>query len=86
MIKNLFSKQLILSALAVTLTLGLLGGVWLLAYEFFKPRAAAEQPRVPPGPPARRRALSAPLSAHLSSLNPKVSPLSAENAVEGFLR
>jgi flagellar basal body-associated protein FliL len=37
-----FSKKTVLSALAVTLALGLLGGVWLLAYEFFKPGAGAE--------------------------------------------
>jgi len=38
-----FSKKTVLSALAVTLTLGLLGGLWFLAYDFFKPRAAAEE-------------------------------------------
>ncbi|HEY3304574.1 MAG TPA: flagellar basal body-associated FliL family protein [Candidatus Binatia bacterium] len=43
MIKTEFRKKTLLSALVVTLTLGLLGGVWLLAYEFFKPGAAAEQ-------------------------------------------
>jgi flagellar FliL protein len=43
MIITEFSKKTVVTALAVTLTLGLLGGLWFLAYDFFKPRAAAEE-------------------------------------------
>jgi len=42
MITNPFTKKTVFISLAVTLALGLLGGAWLLAYEFFKPGAAAE--------------------------------------------
>jgi flagellar FliL protein len=47
MIITEFSKKTIVTALAVTLTLGLLGGLWFLAYDFFKPRAAAEEKEKP---------------------------------------
>ena len=45
---SVFDKKTVLTALAVTLTLGCLGGLWFFAYDFFKPGAAAEEKEKPP--------------------------------------
>ncbi len=47
MITFLFRSKAARAALGLCLTAGLLGGVWLFAYDFFKPKAAAEQREKP---------------------------------------
>ena len=47
MTTTLFRNEALRLTLGLGLTLGLLGGVWFLAYDFFKPKAAAEQKEKP---------------------------------------
>jgi flagellar basal body-associated protein FliL len=47
MIKVLFRIKAVRRIFGLVLTLGLLGGVWVFAYDFFKPKAAAQQKEKP---------------------------------------